>query len=203
MKLINLPDVLQNEDYSCGVFVSQVLMSYWKEDWIEDELNKELNPDKEFGTSTKDIIKFFKSRGLKVTSGSMSVEQLKKYIDKDIPVIMLIQAWDFEDDNPEWLNEEYGHYVIAVGYNDKAIIIEDPAIFGRGYITYSDLEKRWHGEDESRLDHYGIVVVGKEHFNFDKNLVKIEGKLSLKKILFSVKENYKKNDNNRFKKYNK
>lgn len=56
---------------------------------------------------------------------------------RKIPVIVLIQAWldDYEEDI-DWNNIwEDGHYVVAIGSDDKYIYFEDPSILGGiGYI---------------------------------------------------------------------
>jgi intein/homing endonuclease len=108
--LINLPDVLQSNDYGCGVYAAQAIMAYYGEDWWEQELEKELHVDPEFGTPIKELIKFFKANHLKVYAGKFTIDKLKATLDSDIPVILLIQAWDSDSKKDLWMNEEYGHY---------------------------------------------------------------------------------------------
>lgn len=170
-RIAYLPDTLQFSDYDCGVVCIQTIMAYYGEDINEIRLFAKLKPSKQNGTKVERMANFFKHKGYKVFAGSMNIKRLKSYINKKIPVILLIQAWaprkvDYTK------TENYGHYVIARGYNSKGIIIEDPAIFGQGFLTYKEFLKSWHGEGTQYLSCFGIAVWGKKPYNF-KKLIRI------------------------------
>jgi len=166
-----ISDVLQYSDFDCGDCCTQAVMAYYGEDINEIKLIDKLKTKEKDGTSREYMIKYFEGKGFKVQHGSMTIKQLKKFIDKKIPVILFLQAW-----GPEEVDYEntvaHGHYVVACGYDNKKerILFEDPAIFGTGYLTYKELKKRWHGEDgkDEYLSQYGIVVWGKKRFNYKK-----------------------------------
>ena len=138
-----------------------------------------MKTSKDEGTYTKDIVKFLHHRGFSATvKHGMTTEELLGYIDKQIPVIVLIQAWGNEKDfkNSYMDTWDDGHFVVVVGYTDKNVLISDPAIFNTGYIPIREFEDRWHDYDEGDVKtyHLGIPVYGKEP-RFDKDeFVRIE-----------------------------
>src|SRR5258707_13874596 len=92
-KSLYFPDIKQNTNYTCGVVCVQAVMAYYGIEYTEAKLTKDLKADEEYGTSISSIIKFFRREGFKLSSGSINVEMLKKFIHRKIPVIILIQAW--------------------------------------------------------------------------------------------------------------
>ena len=166
-KQLYFPDILQNTSYNCGVVCVQAVMAYYGIEYTEPKLDKLLGTSKKWGTNITPIIKFFKQRDFKVAYGTMSVDDVKKYIHRKIPVIILIQAWGPEGVDYTHTNQ-YGHYVVVSGYNSKGLMIEDPAIFGRGFILYSHLKKRWHAEDNGVVENFGIAVWGKKPYDYSK-----------------------------------
>lgn len=167
-----LPDVLQYDDFDCGISCMQGICAYYGEDINEVKLIRKIRPSRQNGTCISDITDFFLRKGYKVKAGSMTISDLIKYLNKKIPVILLLQAWGNKDTNYE-TTQAFGHYVIAIGYDSKRILFEDPAIFGTGYLTYNSLKKRWHGLDGELRIQYGIAVFGKPPFNF-KSPIKIK-----------------------------
>jgi len=147
-------------------------MAYYGTDYMETELEKELDVSEKYGTATKSIVAFFKKRGFKIYEGNMNFEILKKYIDRKIPVMILIQAWAERKTNYIKTNN-WGHYVVVCGYTNSGFILEDPAIFGKGFLSYTQLTKRWHAIDNKILNNYGIAVWGKKIYNY-KKLLKIK-----------------------------
>ena len=55
----------------------------------------------------------------------MSISEIQKYIDEKKPVIVLIQAWSNYPTNYH-KNFKYGHYVIAIGYDENYLYFKDP-----------------------------------------------------------------------------
>jgi predicted double-glycine peptidase len=174
MKILNLPDLIQSTDYDCGVICTQAILAYYGQDSTEFGLLDLFDIDSESGMQEDEIINFFKDNDFNVKAGKLTKEDLIDYIDKDIPIILLLQAYkDDEEDYKE--TDEYGHYVICIGYDDENIIFEDPAVFGRTILSFKELEDRWHCEGEKKeLEHYGIVITGKEIFDFDEEFIHME-----------------------------
>lgn len=175
-KVLSIPDTRQSNESDCGVSVTQAVLAYYGENYSESELSDKLQPyTLEDGVPSKNIIKLFKELGYKVWHGKMQIKHLIKCINKGYPVIILIQAWS-EDENIDWKKTvDWGHYVIAKGYTEKTILIEDPALFGSGELTYDELKLRWHGLDGKYLQHYGIIVFGTPNSLINKTFHVDEG----------------------------
>lgn len=101
----------------------------------------------------------------------MTIDDIKEYLKKSIPVIIVLQAWakkrkvNWEKD---WID---GHYVVAIGYTKDKVLFEDPSSFKRTYLKYDELEKRWHDVDVNgkKYYHHGIAIFGKKsQFNRDE-----------------------------------
>ena len=170
---IFLPLIRQKFNYTCGVAVLQSILVYYNLYFdLQQTLIKQLNADTITGTEPKNIIKFARKQSLKVKEfNDMTLDQLKAELDKKHPVICLIQAWG----EPTEYNKGYsGHYVIAVGYNDKHFYFVDPALEGiMGQMTYKQLESRWFFSDgQTSLNHYGISI-WKPRFHYCHRAVEI------------------------------
>ena len=102
----------------------------------------------------------------------MTDKDLIKYINKDIPVIVLLQAWRLKEDE-EWIKSyNNGHYVVAIGYTKDKIIFEDPYSFTRNYLTFSELKQRWHAvNDNSKPDPVSVGVIIYGYPTFDESLI--------------------------------
>jgi len=140
---------------------------YYGIDAVESELVKQLGTTEDWGTEHTDIIRVAQNYDLMVESGEMDIEKIKNYIDQKIPVILDIQAWS-EKENIDYINDwEDGHYVVAIGYDNNGFIIEDPSDFGRQYMTFDELTKRWHDIDKNntKLYNLGIAIIGSPKYN--------------------------------------
>jgi predicted double-glycine peptidase len=92
-KILDFPTTRQSFDYSCGPGAVQAIMAYYGKDFRESELIDLLQTDNDDGTMVKDIVSFFNSQGLSTTvKQNLTTSELLSYIDKNIPVICLIQA---------------------------------------------------------------------------------------------------------------
>jgi uncharacterized protein len=165
--VIDLPSGRQAFDFDCGAKALQIIMAYYGLDIPEGELMDELKCSSR-GTPLKNMISFAEKRGFQVIAKcGLSLDVVKEYIDKKIPVIVLVQAWaerymTLED----WKNDDDdGHYVIVIGYNGPIIIFEDPASFRKTWMTEEEFLVRWHDIDpatNTKLDQFAMVLLGKE-----------------------------------------
>lgn len=173
VKLLNFPSVRQSNSDRCGIDAVQGVLQYYGEDYREDELILSLRNTKTFvadnrgSASVDNIVNLFKDKGYKIDKREMNVNDLINYLDKDIPVIILIQAWgDTSDYSDEWL---HGHYVTAIGYTKNKILFSDPSSFNTTFARYDDLMDRWHDrDDDEEYNNLGIAVYGKRPI-YDKN----------------------------------
>ena len=116
---------------------------------------------------------------LSATMGEMSVQKIKECIGKDIPIILLLQAWA-QTKSQNWQNHwNDGHYVVAIGYDKKKIYFEDPYTISHTFLPYKELERRWHGEKRYRI---GIVIKGKKKYSSKKAYLWVKFQLRLSRI---------------------
>jgi uncharacterized protein YvpB len=94
----------------------------------------------------------------------MSIRGLKSSLDRDRPVIMMLQAWGATKANPwpsyrkAWSD---GHWVVAIGYDDDGVFFEDPSLRTvRGFMGFDELKVRWHdvGPHLGHMYYYGLSV---------------------------------------------
>lgn len=163
-KILKFPTHRQTNSDSCGAAVTQSVLAYYGIDETQDDLAKELKMS-ENGIEYTNIVKALKKRKLKIESGLMDQQMLKDYVNKKFPVIILMQA--YKDNRRKIYSRDsyaFGHYVTVIGYDNSRFIIEDPVLNNKlGYISFPQLDIRWHGigkDENDKLDNHGIAVIG-------------------------------------------
>jgi len=177
-KILDFPESRQATTFTCGAAALQAVLYYYGIEKREDELREALGIEEgsEEGVDPPAIEKYLEGEKLKVVSGSITIADLRKYVDEKTPVICCIQAWadDYKtNDNPDYSGNDDGHYVVAIGYTDNAIVFDDPSIMSnRGYLLDEELDARWHDEqdDGTKNNHYGIAVIGDPTFKRRESL---------------------------------
>lgn len=170
-KLIRVPLTRQATDYTCGAAALQSVLGYYGDEIREGSLAKQLKSNSKIGTRYVEMERFAKQKGYAVEpKREMELASLQRYIDAGTPVICLIQAWAGKkvDYKTDW---EDGHYVVAVGYDEKNMYFMDPSTLGNyTFIPIGEFLDRWHDRDgKTRLNHFGMTVSkGKAVFNRDE-----------------------------------
>jgi ABC-type bacteriocin/lantibiotic exporter with double-glycine peptidase domain len=165
--MINIPSGVQAFDFDCGVKALQLVMAYYGIEIREDELIRDLKSDND-GTSVENMVGVAKENGFEVIVRSrVSLETVKQYVEKDIPVIVLLQAWAERYMTLEDWKTDYddGHYAIVIGYQDHIVIFEDPSSFRRTWLTEEEFIARWHDMNPrtgEKYDQFAMVLLGKE-----------------------------------------
>lgn len=166
-KILDFPRIRQSFSYDCGAAVVQSILAYYGTDLRSDMVISACMTAKDHGTRPHDMVKVLESYGLTALARQYTITEVRACIDSGIPVIFDLQAWD---DYPhtttikDWKNEwDHGHYVVAIGYDEDHMYFADPSSFYRTYLTFSELEDRWHDEEtnEKKHIHFGIAVSGK------------------------------------------
>lgn len=174
--VLEFPQVRQSTTYSCGAAVVQSILAYYGKDFREKELMEKLHTTEQNGTDPSKIISYLKQNGLKVKFAKMTIENIQKYINQKIPVIVLIQAW--ADKEKEYdKNLDNGHYAVCIGYTKDKLLFEDPSIYERGYLKFDDFIKRWKDISTSSdvvYKHVGIAVYGEEPKYKDDAFIEIK-----------------------------
>jgi ABC-type bacteriocin/lantibiotic exporter with double-glycine peptidase domain len=165
--IIDIPSGRQSFDFDCGAKALQIIMVYYGLDVREDELINGLKCSSE-GTSLKNMMALADKYGFYVFAKcDVPLETVKEFVDKKIPVIVLVQAWaerymtleDWKSDDDD------GHYVIVIGHDAPIIVFEDPASFRRTWLTEEEFLARWHDVDPvtgARLDHFALALLGRK-----------------------------------------
>lgn len=163
MKMLKLPETQQTYNYDCGAKSLQAVLAYYGIYLREEILMKDAGTTKT-GTPILGIVKAAKKYKLKVKSKRMTIDEIKKFLDKNIPVILDLQAWSGKQ-KINWKDDwKDGHYVIAIGYDRKKIYFDDPFCFQTTFLTFKEIEARWHDIDSKKVKHFshGIAIYGKK-----------------------------------------
>ena len=163
MKSIVLPQLRQTFNYDCGAKALQAILAYYGIEIREDHIIKETKTTKKLGTPLQGILDVAHKYGLKTDDREMSIEDIKNFIKKDIPVILMLQAWTNTRKmnwKKDWID---GHFAVAIGYTKDTILFGDPSSFERTFLKYTELENRWHDidTDGEKYFHYGVAIFGK------------------------------------------
>lgn len=172
-RLIRLPLVRQATDYTCGIGALSSVLAYYGIETREDALAKQLKSDPKNGTAYQRIAKHAQEQGCEVRIiKNMTLQELKSFLDRQLPVICLVQAWGDDPSQYEkgWKN---GHYVVAAGYDEKNIYLMDPSTLGNfAYVPVASFLKRWHDTDgKERLFNFGMVI-SRDHVVFTPDVCK-------------------------------
>ena len=161
--LLPFPALRQSTPWSCGAAAVQMVLAYYGKDVREDKLRSLAGTTPKCGTTITGMQRVLRRHTLRLTAGHMTVPDVKRFIDRKIPVIILLQAWTTKK-RINWQTDwSDGHYAVAIGYDARRIMFADPASLYRTALTYQELDKRWHDIDagKTHYDHFGIAVYGK------------------------------------------
>ena len=136
--MLPFPSLRQTYDYDCGSKALQATMVYYGVEEHQDRIMETARTNKEAGTPIRGMLRVLEKHGLQYESRAMTIEEVKRFIDKKIPVILLLQAWKENDkDYKDCYDDD--HYVVAIGYEENRIIFEDPSAFHRTYLSEEEL----------------------------------------------------------------
>jgi len=157
------PTVTQRTRDDCGAAIVSSILRKHNIKHQYSRLCRELHVSDQTGTEEPDIVHFLNGKGFRAwMTYDMTVDSLITFIDSEIPVILIVQAYSRsrKEDRYEGLTN-YGHYLLAIGHDEDRVIFMDPGLsFGSyGFLTKAELDKRWYyvSEDNRKL-RVGIVV---------------------------------------------
>ncbi len=174
MKQLDFPQVRQTYGWDCGAKVLQAVLTYYGIEIREEFLIKYAKSNSKEGTSIPNMIHTLKKFKLKLDARKLTIKDLKDYIDRKIPIIILLQAWN--SGNMDYTNDFHdGHWVVAMGYDKNKILFEDPYSFERTFLKNKEFEERWHGkEGREKILNYGIAVFGKKQIYNSKKIIHMD-----------------------------
>lgn len=171
--LLQVPDVRQSTNYSCGASCFQAVVRYWGgkdmgEGQLIELLNTTLGETDRKGTTPSCIVREAEKIGFRAEiRENLTLNDLRNSIKKGIPVIVRVQAW--KDENQSWEMNKNSHYMVVIGIDSKNVYFEDPWILGnRGYIPHDEFIERWHvfgyesptANKKTNMIHMGIFISG-------------------------------------------
>src|SRR3989338_1020724 len=157
MKILDFPNARQTFDYDCGAKAIHAVLSYYGIDTNENKILRIAKTTPQLGTPVHGMIRVAEHFKLKAKLEKLSITKLEKYILKGTPVILLLQAWGSKGKKLKY-DWKDGHYVVAIGFDKERIYLEDPSTFLRSYLSYHDLEERWHAMDK-RKKYFNTAIV--------------------------------------------
>ena len=165
MKIIDFPEVRQSRNYTCGVACLQALLYFYGISYREDELEHLLGTTPQRGTSPSQIIQLCQQFGFHVqTKQHMTLEDIRFHLNHNQPILVVYQAWRNTQNPSDYQNDwSDGHYSIIVGLDHDRLIMNDPALIGRGYLPINEFMTRWHDSDADGhlYVRYGLVLMGR------------------------------------------
>lgn len=143
---VHLPNVNQTTEYTCGAAALRAVGSYFGINWDEEKYADLLKTNPKHGTDPNSIVSAARALGLRVSARqNMTLDTLKMWLERGIPVICALQAWGDEE---QYTKEGNGHFVVAIGYDKEKIYFEDPSLTKeRGFLSCDDFMMRWHDKD--------------------------------------------------------
>ena len=122
------------DTYQSGPASLAGILNYWGVLVTPDDIAREIFSESARGTLTIDIVLYAQMRGLTATQYKGNMDDLKKNIDSDYPIIVLV---------------DYGislyqanHFMVVVGYNEHGVIVNS----GKNkheFISEKDFMKAW------------------------------------------------------------
>ncbi len=132
-KTLSVPFVKQQSEF-CGPAALSSVFAYYGVNISQEKIAQKVYLPQLKGALITDLENYAKSLGFKTNSAQGDIQTVKSFIDRKIPVIVLLDYGFLMFIKP--------HYVVVVGYN------EDGFIAHTGYeknklIKYRDFEKLW------------------------------------------------------------
>ncbi len=166
--LVPIPNVDQMKDYTCGACCLLAVCKYYGlGPDEEDNYSMDMKIDKREGSHPYQVIEAALEYGLSyLETCPMSIVQLKDSLREKKPVMLAVQAWAeiaYQSDLTKFYSTawEFGHWIIAIGFDKNGIFFEDPVLQAvRGYLSNDDLMNRWHdlGPKGTQLVQYGLTL---------------------------------------------
>jgi ABC-type bacteriocin/lantibiotic exporter with double-glycine peptidase domain len=116
----------------CGPACLKMVLEYFGIHKSEKELTKLSQANPAVGTTAQNLVAAAKKLGLKAFYKDFStIKEIKKYIDKKIPVIV------------DWFSGDDGHYSVVADIDDKFIYLQDPDLNKINKIDLATFQRVW------------------------------------------------------------
>lgn len=165
----NLPYYSQgkNRNY-CGPVALAMVLNYWNTGKIftKEEIASDIFDSEVEITNNSEMVFYPQNNNFLVYSFNGDIEQLKNFIKKDIPVIILQQVVD--------KIVRKGHYRVITGYDDlkKVVIINDPWLGEKLAISYNIFSKLWTFGEGINKKNWALTILPKDKMDVFNKLEK-------------------------------
>jgi ABC-type bacteriocin/lantibiotic exporter with double-glycine peptidase domain len=143
----------QSTLYTCGPTCLKVVLSHYGKDYKEKYLEDLIGAKPNRGCEVDEITEAAKKLGFNAFDRSLTLDECKKYLDKDIPIIADVQSFNYQGRE---------HYVVIYKYENDNWHIMDPNTKGNQRILNTkELEERWWGRRMSNneiIKKWGCIV---------------------------------------------
>jgi hypothetical protein len=140
--MLDLPAILQRNDWSCGQVAARTVFQHFG-------LRGKAPPGTpQDGTDPRSIEAAFRLAGLRVQSGEMEVDDLRHHTKAGRPVVCLVTESD-----------GVGHYVTVAGVRGRTVFYHCSVSGARSELL-TRFAARWHDSDRVavRYERWGIAV---------------------------------------------
>jgi ABC-type bacteriocin/lantibiotic exporter with double-glycine peptidase domain len=167
MKILEYPETRQTFCYDCGANGLVSFLVYGGVEEREDRVALLAKTTKN-GTDPAGILRVLNYYGLPYTAGDhMQPDNLRAGIDQGFPTILALQAYRASHRPYRELWQD-GHWVVAIGYDERRILFEDPSSFFRTWLGDQELHERWHDLDaKKRIIGWGCTLLIKGVYHHD------------------------------------
>lgn len=140
LKIRSFQETLHSD--MCGPASLKIVLGYYGVNKTEKELAKIAGWKKGLGIDDKGIKKTAEKLGFEIViKNNSSFKNVKKWLDKDVPVIV---SW-FSKGRNDYSESETadGHYSVVSGLDDKFIYLQDPEVGKMRKIKRHDFMRVW------------------------------------------------------------
>lgn len=146
---LNIPFIKQKLIYTCGPTAMQMILKYFGKSVTDTTLCAMSGTNERHGTNRQNIVSAFKVLGFNVHAHhSSSVDELKFYLDKKVPVLV----------NYRHFVDNVGHYSVVVGFEKGNIVMHDP--YGEPFLVASvkQFDESWYGLHSKQYTRWMVAV---------------------------------------------
>ena len=131
-----IPDVpfFPQEIYQCGPASLGGVLNYWGISVTPEEIARAIYSPSARGTLDVDMVFYGEKKGLKSIQYAGSIEDIRKNIDDQIPLVVLVDEG--------FLAYQKHHFMVVVGYGDEGLLANSGRERHRFY-TWPDFLKTW------------------------------------------------------------
>ena len=120
---LSLPHKSQKGDGYCLPTCVQMVLAYLGISRSQEAIGKILDLNPPFGVRHSNINKLASAK-IKVTYETGTLEDIRRWLEQNLPVIVFVQAGDL----PHWPGHYFQHAVVVVGIDGQTIYVMDPAL---------------------------------------------------------------------------